>query len=783
METQRNNRRRLIAHSTVSIAALLLASGLGASTVLAQSEPEATAADAGSDTVEEIVVTARKRSERLQDVPMSVDVVGAEQLLQNNVRDFKDILRTMPGVSFSGAEMGQSRYNIRGISTNSASPTVGVYLDDVSLLSVSTAFSGAIDPAFLDMGRVEVLKGPQGTLYGGNAMGGAIKYVSQQPQLSGRSGEMGAGVSITAHGDPSYTVHGVVNLPVVEDKLAVRAGVLYRLDGGYVDNIADGTYLNYVQSTTNPPAAFSPTPLPSLSTRNVEDHNESTVLGLRLSALWRPTDTLSITPSLFYQDYHQDNPGIFWTNQRELTSSFRVPQPTDDRFGVASLTVTKQLGGFDLTSLTGYVDRDLRQRRDYSFYVGTLAPPFYPLTSVNQSNSFTHTFSQELRLATSDPTARLQYTLGAFFSDERDRLKQTVTTGGLGGILGTGDDVSYFGWTAFRTKQYALFGNLTYRVLPQLDLTIGLRAFRVEQDLDSNAGGLFNGGFTASKGSSKEEGINPKFEVAYRATPDNLVYASAAKGFRPGGVNVTFASALCQTDLQNLGLDAIPGTFESDNLWTYQVGSKNQFFDRRLTLNAAAYFTDWSDIQQTILLGGCGFSFTGNVGAAEVKGVELSGQYRLAPGLIVGGGVNYADATITETSPGVTAQVGQPVLDAPEWVGNAFVSYSFDVGSSAVELRADYQYHGEQLRDFSANYTALSANGTPQSVRNFNQTLDDYSLVNLNMTVSRGNWDFSVYANNVLDEDPVIDFNPTNAFTQAMTVRPRTIGASLRSRF
>jgi outer membrane receptor protein involved in Fe transport len=770
-----------------SASLLALTAGLGLCAIEAHAQNAATTslptAAAPDDMLTEVVVTARKRSERLQDVPISVDVASAEQLQKNNVRDFKDILRNMPGVSFSGSEMGQSRYNIRGISTNSASPTVGVYLDDVSLLTISTNFAGAVDPVFLDMGRVEVLKGPQGTLYGGNAMGGAIKYVSEQPRLNETSGAVGAGVSFTEHGDASYNLQGVVNLPVVEDKLAVRAGVLYRADGGYVDNIANGAYLNYTQSTTNPPAAFAPTSSSSLSTRASKNQNGSDVLGLRLSALFEPTPTLRITPALFYQDYHQDNPGVLWTNLPGLASSFRIAQPTDDKFGLASLTVVKEMGGLDLTSLTGYVDRALEQRRDYSFYVGNLVPPFYSLNSPNQSNSFTHTFSQEVRIATNDPSARLQYTVGAYYSDQSDRLKQTVITQGGGAVLGTGSDVTYYGWTAFQTQQSALFGNLTYTVAPKLDVTVGVRAFRIKQDQANQAGGLFNGGDTTSSGHSKQTGINPKFEVAYRATSDNLLYASATKGFRPGGINTTFASSLCSADLQNLGLTSIPNGFESDKLWTYQLGSKNQFLNRRLTLNAAAYYTDWSNIQQTILLNGCGFAYTGNVGAAEVKGIELGGQYQLARGLVAGGGLNYANAKITETSQGVSAQVGQQVLDSPKWVGNAFVAYGFEIGRSTLELRADYQYHGSQLRDFGSTFVALSANGAPEVVANPNQRLDSYSLVNLNATLSYDRWEFSLYGNNVFDKDPVIDFNPTNAFSQALTVRPRTVGASLKTRF
>ena len=437
---------------------------------LAQGAPTAIADAPEMPVVEEIVVTARKRSERQQDVPLSVDVVGSEQLQQNDPRDFKDVLRDIPGVSFSGTEQGQSRYNIRGISTNSASPTVGIYLDDISLLSVSTAFSGAIDPVFFDMSRVEVLKGPQGTLYGGSAMGGAIKYVSNAPDLTAAAADLGSDVSFTEDGAPSYGAQGVYNEPLIDNQLGVRVGVLYRRDGGFVDNVADAPFVNYTQASTSPPEPFAPTTTPSLGSRSAKDQNGDHVLGLRLSALWRLDPTLDVTPSVFYQDSYQSNPGVFWTNLPGLQSSFRLPQPTDDKLWVGGLNIVKHFGSVDLTSLTGYVQRSLEQDRDYSFYVGSLVPALYALDSPNASDTFTRTVTQELRASSNDASAPLQFTAGLYFSDQKDRLDQLTQTTGVGDILGTGTDTVYFGTTQTRSKQYALFGNATYALLPKLDL-------------------------------------------------------------------------------------------------------------------------------------------------------------------------------------------------------------------------------------------------------------------------------------------------------------------------
>src|SRR5258708_17143925 len=233
--------------SLIALAATAL--GLGPAPAYAQSAKPATASQ-----LDELVVTARKREERVQDVPMSVTALSSVDLARSNARDVKDVLRQVAGVSYAGAELGQSRYSIRGISSASPSPTVGIYLDDVSLVTVTSNFSGAIDPVFFDFSRLEVLKGPQGTLYGGNPLGGAIKYVSHAPRLDSYDADVAAGVATTAHGGASYTGEAVINAPLIKDVLALRAGLTYRDDAGYIDNLPNAHARNYLTSTTSPPA-------------------------------------------------------------------------------------------------------------------------------------------------------------------------------------------------------------------------------------------------------------------------------------------------------------------------------------------------------------------------------------------------------------------------------------------------------------------------------------------------------------------------------------------------
>lgn len=772
-------RHHLCGTAWTALAFATIGSAIPLSSASAQTQAQPHAEEPASD---DIVVTARKRNERLQDAPLSVSAFSAADLRQGNARDFKDVLRKVPGVSFSGAELGQSRYSIRGVSTTSPSPTVGIYLDDISLLGATNAFSGAADPVFFDFSRVEILKGPQGTLYGGSAMGGAIKYVSHAPELGKTTLDTAAGVSTTAHGGISYQAEVVLNLPL-SDKLALRTGVLYRNNAGYIDNVANGLAVDVRTSTTAPPAALTPLARPSLSTLADRDQNSDHVLAVKAALLWQPDPSLDITPSLFRQAYRQKNTGAFWTNLPDLQSSFRLAQPTDDDLGVYSLNMVKHLGGVDITSLTAYVDRSVRFDRDYSFYIATLVPALYGVNSPNASNSSTRTFSQEVRAASSNPAARLRWTVGLYYAHQRDELDQTVKSIGVGGLLGTGTDTVYHGNTLSKLTQYAAFADLTFEILPGLDATAALRYFNLKQTIDTRGDGVLNGGDTHGTASTRQSGVNPKFELAYRASRDALIYASAAKGFRPGGGNpFAVAPSQCQADLANLGLSSVPVSYRSDSLWTYEVGSKNQFLDRRLTLNGAAFYTDWKNIQQNVFLPGCGFSFSGNVGGAEIKGAELSSQLTV-DGLTLSAAASYTDAKISKSAAGVSARVGQPVLDTPKWIANANIAYHFPIGGGATATaRADYQYRSSSLRMFENSFIVTTPTG-PVSANNFTQRQKAYDVVNLGLLIDTGSWQVDLFVNNLLDKAPLLDHNVVSGIEAAITLRPRTMGVGVRRQF
>ena len=740
------------------------------------------------NSVEEVIVTARKTSERLQDVPVSITAITSEQLKELGAVDVKDILGNVPGLAFIGVERGLSKYNIRGISNNVESPTVGVYLDDLSLVTIDTGFfTGSADPIFFDVERLEVLKGPQGTLYGGSTMGGAIKYVSARPDLAVLSSNVALGFGTTAHGSESYNAESVVNVPIIDNVLAVRGGVFYRRDGGYIDNVSDGDIV-YPNRSSTPAPVYTPLARPALSTLNEADHNYGDTYVGRLSLLWQPDSSWAVRPAVFYQDYKLANNSQYFPNQGELTESARVKQPTHDRTGIYSLDVNKEWGAVRLTSVTGYFDRKLEWVRDYSYFFGnqTVAGvPFalFALNSEMDARSATETFSQELRISSAGGKgSRVGWLAGLYYSDQDDEFKPYATTFGATPILGT--EASYFSEAATTVKQSAAFGEVTFALTDSFDITAGARLFKVEQDYKQFADGPFNGGRTDLVGNSDEDGVNPKFGLSYKLTQDNLLYTSAAKGFRPGGPNrQAIPATLCAADLLRLGYSTAPTEYESDNLWTYELGSKNQFGGT--TINGALFYTDWKDIQQAVGLPSCGFSFTTNAGAARVRGAELETRFNVTSAFAIGGTGTYTDTEIVETVVGVPAQKGDEIRSVPKLMASGFASLSVPfLGEWDLEMRANYQYRSKARTSFDRTRRVTFSNGARVFLPNEFEFQEEYDVVNASASVTNGPMTVRLYINNVLDEQPAL-YSGVGFATAlaATTLRPRTFGLELRHQF
>jgi len=764
---------------------LALLVGLGAVSGAALPAFAQTAAEP-VDQLAEVVVTAQKRAERIQDIPISVSAISGDDLDRSGARDFKDVLLSVPGVSYSGGEPGQSRYSIRGVSTAASSPTVGVYLNDISLITISTSFTGAADPLLVDMERVEVLKGPQGTLYGGSAMGGAIKYVTREPQANRFAITAEGGVASVAHGGISYNAESFLNIPVVQDRLAIRIGGAYQLDAGYVDNVPGGLVQVFSQSATQPPAAFQPVVYPNIGTYARDDWNERSTTLARASVKWTPTDSLTVMPIATIQRSDKANTNDFFTNLPRFENSVRFAEPTRDNFEIYSLNVKQQSDWVNFNSLTGYFSRSIEWDRDYSLFIAGLVPPLLPNNSYNRSNTKTRAFTQEFRVESPDAAAPLKWTLGVYYSYQRDDLFQDVNTVGAGDFFQTGTDITYVGDQLTYTSQKAAFGNISYRLTKQLELSAGLRWFDIKQRVDGDFDGVFNGGHSEVDAKrSTDVGFTPRYALSYTPVAGHLIYGSASKGFRQGGPNrFNTDSPLCGPDFERLGITRAPDSYRPDSLWTYELGTKNELGGHQSIVNAAVFYTDWKKIQQQVNLNSCGFQFVGNVGAATIKGVELSAESAVGAGVTLGGNVSYTGTRITETASGVSAQVGQEVLDTPKWTGSVFGDYHF-LSSTAWsgDFRAELMYHGANLRAFEGFQSVTYPDATHGLVPDATQIQSSYHVVNANLNFVNGSMQYRLYVDNVTDAAPFIDFSRASGVSSATTIRPRTVGVSVRANF
>jgi outer membrane receptor protein involved in Fe transport len=739
-----------------------------------------------SDELPEIVVTAQKREQPAQNIAISVSAITGDEIDRLGDRDFHDVLLSIPGVSYSGEESGLSRYSIRGISTAASNPTVGIYLNDVSLVTLSTNWTGAVDPMLVDLERVEVLKGPQGTLYGGSAMGGAIKYVTRQPVLDQFSITAAGDVASVDHGGISYSGESFINLPLIDNTLAVRLGGAYRFNAGYVDNIPEGQVQVWTRSATLPPAAFEPVTYSSQSEFERGDYNDrSTTVG-RLSAEYRLDESLTVLPIVMIQRSDQANPDEFFTNLPEFENTNRFNQPTRDDLNVYSLEVTERFTGISLTALSGYVERTIGLDRDFSLYIGSLFPALLANNSYNESTTTTRTWSQEVRLASARSQSQWKWTLGAYYSRQRDAFNQLIDSVGAGTFFGTGTDMTYSGNLRTGTSQEALFGDLTYTMSSRWDMNIGLRWFDIRQTINGVSNGVLNGGLSeVDDKRSTDVGVTPRYALTYRPIDAHLLYASVSRGFRPGGPNqFDITSSLCEPSLQQLGLNRVPATYHPDSLWTYELGSKNELSDKRTVINAAIYYTDWKKIQQQVTLASCGFPFIGNVGAATVRGSELSAESAIGALFTLGGGVSYTATRITETGVGLPAQVGQELLDTPRWMGNGYGEYHFfKAGTWVGSLRGEYQYHGANLRQFQSQALVTYPNGTLGSIPDATQLQAGYHVINTNINFVHGPTQYRLYVHNLTDAAPYLDFRRSPGFSAADTLTPRTIGVGVKTAF
>jgi len=694
----------------------------------------------------EIVVTASRRAERLIDVPQSITAVTADDLARLSATQLRDYANTIPAMTVSSnGGAGRNQITLRGVTSGAdVASTVGVYVDDVPY-GGSTVFSInaglALDAGLFDLDRVEVLRGPQGTLYGSSSMGGLLKYVTRGPNLSELEGSAQGGVSFTKSGDPSYNVAGAVSAPLVTDKLAVRVGGYYSRDGGFIDN----------------------------ATLGEENVGRANIYGGRLDILLQPTDRLSIRLSGFAQDIRREgNAQVDYTRDGNLVTGDLQQQrvlrePFDQRFRVVSGTLNYNLGGAQLTAITSYQTNDVRFQLDASsLYVPLLGAFGLPVASAAVEGGIsTDKFTQEVRLASSG-SGMIEWIIGGFYTDE-DSVSPT-------NLVGYNADGSVFPVNLLTAnlpstyKELAAFGNVTFHLSDKFDVTGGLRYAHNRQTYTQNATGILAPAVPTLR--SREDVVTYLANARYRFSSHATAYVRFGTGYRPGGPNIV-------TFDPETGDPLGPPSFKSDTLTSYEAGFRAETPDRMFSVDAAAYHIDWSDM----LISGIrnGLNSYVNTGGADIDGAELTVTARPTRSFNVAGAFAYQNARLAADSPDLGGQKGDALPTVPEFTATINADYT----GTGEGLNPTF---GGTLRFVSDRDAGFDANpNLPQ------YDLGDYVTVDLRSGVTLGPVNAQLFVRNLFDQRGAVSaYMATAALGGAARVtvlQPRTFGLSLLSRF
>ncbi|MET0271364.1 MAG: TonB-dependent receptor [Phenylobacterium sp.] len=682
--------------------------------------------------LEELIVTATKRAESQRDVPIAITAFGQRTLERLGPTNIQDAMRFVPGVNFSSNGGNSVNYTIRGVNTGAATgnvqSTVALYVDDLSML----------DPYYpkittnlrlFDVERVEVLRGPQGTLFGSGALGGAIRLVTNKPSLDHYAASAETSLQDTKGGDTGYTLNAMVNAPLVDGILAVRAVGYYQRDGGYVDN----------------------------TRRGQQDVNSMTSRGGRVALTFEPTDVLRLTATALAQN---DKPkDSAYTLYAGPTDSFNGYQP--NRFPqdlkIYSLTGDYDAGFADLTSITSYADKHEFSRIDFT--ARSMAITGAPGLSTISNFGPSHTFSQEVRLA-SKAAGPFQWLIGGIYSRNNRQILEQIVTAGAAAIPRFGTDLLVSSDFRRKTEETALFGEASYQVTAALKLTAGARAFWNKIDVHEVAGGPLN--TPRDQFSSIEQNkITPKVAATYTVNRQVTVYAQAAQGYRIGQNNVTGLAVDPSSGEQ------IPAAYGPDKLWNYEVGAKSSWLDGRLNVDAAAYLIDWKDIQLAARTNGNGLNYIGNAGDARIKGLELNVRALPTDAWEIGSSLSVIDSEMTAIRNNAVGYKGQRLPASARITVASYLQYSFPAASGRGYARLDHRYIGSQIDRLG-----------PGALR-----YGDFSDVNARVGVDFGTYEIAGFVTNLADGDAIESALAVQTVNVAIRQRPRTIGVILRAKY
>jgi iron complex outermembrane recepter protein len=752
------------------------------------------AADPGGDTqstarppatdLAEVVVSAEKRDSTVQKTPISMTAITGADLQAQGVNDLTEVAQQVPGVSFKTSGPGQTEFEMRGLtSTGGESPTVGFYLDETALTPPAMAQNGkvVIDPNLFDLNRVEILRGPQGTLYGAGSMGGTIKLVTNQPDLQhfGVNGE--AILSDTDGGGFNHTENAMVNLPLAPGIASLRIVGTNENISGWIDrDVINPFPLEVNNSTQRGDVAAAPV------VQRLSDSNWETLRGGRATLLVKPTDALTIAAGILYQSIHQGGPNTIDVppGNEVHYQPFDVAEPFEDNFNLYTLTVKYDFDTFQVVSATSNWTRHQLQTQDISEamqdYIGGFKIPALGLSGIPadfpfstaagglgagsiSEDDYTRQVSEELRVA-STGNAPWQWLLGGYYSAFHATSHVYSYYDGFAALFGTNNLADNH--RLIDVSQYALFGETSYLFADFLKGTVGFRYFTYHSDSATSVSGVSANGTSATLyGLAQNSGVSPKVNLAYIPNDNTTVYATIAKGFRPGGPNSPIPPPCAPA----------PTQFGPDSVWSYEVGEKLRLLDSHLSVNGALYYEDWSNLQQQVAPG-CGYKFTANAGKAKVYGAELEVAVVPATGLTLAQSFGYTHATNSTTLPEAGVVSGDRLLDVPKVTANTTASYSYPLPLSQTQ---------------GMNLVVRVTNSYIDSIQDITftrNTLPSYDLVNSRIGVEADRWSAMFFVDNLTDKRALLsDTGALSAnvsiFNRVATIQPRTFGVDLNYRF
>lgn len=734
------NSFKYLLHSTV---ALSLMASLSTAPAIGQDDDAARDDEASEDdNVDVIIVSARRKDENIQDVPISISVFNEEQLRLDRIDNFDDLATRIPNLAFGPTGNGpftSQSITVRGISGGG---TTGVYID-------ATPVGENWRPRLFDIERVEILRGPQGTLFGVGSMGGTIIYTSKKADPNEFSGAVRGTVATVKEGGQNYVIDGAVNIPLVEDELGLRVSAFYEDLTGTLEK-----------------TVLEPEPgAPSL----IEDIDQRLSYGYNVVLEWTPTSNFYLRPRFLYQRFSLGDQTFRDSSpsNHAFTRRFDVREEASDWFWLASVEGGIRLDFGEIVIQSSKLERSTWEREDFTTFADLLFDQI--AGSIVQAHGTGSQWTQEGKFV-SDFDSPFQITLGAFYNRINDFgfWPPTIVLG-LGDFVGDpGNDNAFELFANTRTRSWAVFGEASYALTDRLIVTAGGRYFKHDTTFTIERSGAF-AGIDPPPATTRDDGFTPRFSLAWTATDDLTIYAQAAQGFRLGGTNTpnpANQTPECEAAaMEQFG--TTPDKWDPDTLWNYEGGVKAQLLNNKVGMNASVFYVDWTGLPQTVLIPECPGAFTTNTAKAVSKGFEYELRVQPLDGLTGFVGVGYVDSEITDA--GASGVPTGPFIQVPKWTLNSNLQYTHSVSNLGdLYARATYRYVG-------ASRGRLSGTTRPE-----------YALIGLRAGLNLDRVEFGVYADNLTNRQ--VNFGriaPLSIETVPRFVsnRPRTIGADIRYSF